>query len=257
MCQFDHALVAGHEASGDQRLDQALVLVVGGEDVAGDPAPHRIAVWGRRDQAQHQIAQQRPLHLVDLLVDPLGGLGDRAADAAGLAVALHRERATLPPDPGLTQRVGQQRQGAGLTLHLTHQHVDQTRLEQQPVLPGGCFDRRAQGGVVHRAEQVQASLDEPGKRGMGGEIAEPVGAQGHHQRPACRVLDERVEEARPLGGIVTERERLLALVDHENGSGGNCAQRDERFLRVGSRREHPDLASLTLERRGDPCSHER
>ena len=82
MGQFDHALVAGHEASGDERLDQALVVVVGSDDVTGDPAPHWIAVRGRRDQAQHQIAQQRPLLVVELVVDPLGGLGDRAPDAA-------------------------------------------------------------------------------------------------------------------------------------------------------------------------------
>ena len=153
--------------------------------------------------------------------------------------------------------MGQQRQRAGLALHLAHQHVDQARFEQQPVLPSRCFDRRAQGGIVHRAQQVQASLDEPGKRGMSSEVAEPVGTQRYHQRPACRVLDQRIEKARPFGGIVTQRERLLALVDHEHGAGGNDAQREERFLRVGSRREHLDLASPTLERRGDPCSHER
>ena len=118
---------------------------------------------------------------------------------ARLPVAGHRQRPTLAPDPRLAQRVRQQRQGTGLALHLADEHLDEPRLQQQPVLPGRRLDRRSQVLVVHRAQQVETPLDESGERWVGGEVAEAVGAQGHDERRVRSVCSQRVEERRPLG----------------------------------------------------------
>ena len=74
------------------------------------------------------------------------------------------------------KRVRQQRQGTWLTLDLAHQQIDETGLQQQADLASGSLDRRPQVGFAHRAQEVQARLDEAGEARVGGELAEPVGA---------------------------------------------------------------------------------
>ena len=63
---------------------------------------------------------------------------------AGGPVAGHGQGAALAALPGLQQRVGEQRQGAGVVLDLAHQQVDQAGLDQQARLPGRALDRLAQ-----------------------------------------------------------------------------------------------------------------
>ena len=87
----------------------SLVFVIRGEQPPGDPPVHGFAVGTGRDQAQQQVPQHRPLFGRRPLVDLLGRLGNRPADAAGVAVAGDGERPALPPLPRLAQRVGQQR----------------------------------------------------------------------------------------------------------------------------------------------------
>ena len=130
----------------------------------------------------------------DLVVDLLGRLGDRAADAAGALVARHGEGATLAALPRLVQRVRQQRQGAGLALDLPNQQVDQARLQQQADLAGRTLDGGSQVGVAHGAQQVQAALDEAGEAGVGRELTEAVGAQRDDQRAALGVGGQGREE---------------------------------------------------------------
>ena len=61
--QLDGVVVAGHQAGTDEELDEPLVLGVRGHGAAWDPAAHRFPLGGGGDQAQEQVAQQRPLLL--------------------------------------------------------------------------------------------------------------------------------------------------------------------------------------------------
>ena len=70
----------------------------------------------------------------EALVEPVGGAGDRPADAAGGLIALDREHVPVAATPRLGQGVGQERQGAGLALGVTHQQVDEAALEPEPGL---------------------------------------------------------------------------------------------------------------------------
>ena len=109
-----------------------------------------------------------------------------------------------------------QRQGAGLALDLAYQQVDQTGLQQQADLAGRSLDRRPQVGFAHRAQQVQAGLDEAGEVRVGGQLAETVGAQGDDQRATLGMGGEGGEERGLFGRILAEGDGFLALVDHEH-----------------------------------------
>jgi citrate synthase len=76
---------------------------------------------GGGDQPQQKVTQDRSPLRGSLLVHPLGRLRHRAADAPRRLVAGHRERPVLAPLPRLAQRVRQQRQGAGVALHVAYQ----------------------------------------------------------------------------------------------------------------------------------------
>ena len=96
---LDDAVVAGDEPGADQPLDELVVGGVGGHGAPGHPAADALPIGARCDQAQHQVVDQRTLVGRDLLVERLGRLGDRPADAASGAVAVHGERASLAALP--------------------------------------------------------------------------------------------------------------------------------------------------------------
>ena len=66
------------------------------------------------------------------------------------------------------------------------------------------------------AEQVEALLHEAGELGVGGQLAEAVGAQRDDEPPAGGEVDQSGEERLPLGGRLGQGEGLLALVDDEH-----------------------------------------
>ncbi len=81
----------------------------------GDPPAGVRGALAEADQAQ----QQPPGGLLAVGVETvrttaLGGAGDGSVDAAGGPVGGHGQPPALPVLPGLLQRVGQQRQPAGL-----------------------------------------------------------------------------------------------------------------------------------------------
>ena len=78
----------------------------------------------------------------------------------------------------------EQRQRGRLALDLADQQVDQPRLEPQPGATGGALDGAAQVRLAHRAEQVQAVLEEPRDVRVRRQVAEVVGPQREHQRAA-------------------------------------------------------------------------
>ncbi len=122
-------------AARDQRRSPGCV----GAPAAGSPRRRR-----RGDEAQQHVAQQRPPLWQETLVDRLGGLGDRAADATAGPIAVDRQRSPLTPLPGLAQRMRHQRQGARFAFHLTHEEIDQSWFEQQAGLTRRTLDRRPQ-----------------------------------------------------------------------------------------------------------------
>ena len=134
---LDQAFFAGDEAGGDEEVDEVVLGGLGGDQSAGEPGADRFGGGSGRDQAEEHVAQQVAFGGVDLLVEGLGGLGDRALDAAGGLVAGHGQGVGLAAAPGLGQRVGQQRQRAGFVLDLAHQEIDQPGFEDQALLPGG------------------------------------------------------------------------------------------------------------------------
>ena len=104
----------------------------------------RLALGAGGHQPQQQVAELRALLGVELAVHGLGGLRDRAADPAGGLVAVDGEGPPFAALPRLQQRVGQQREGAGLVLDLADQQVDEPGFDHEPGLAGRCFDGGAQ-----------------------------------------------------------------------------------------------------------------
>ena len=116
----------------------------------------------------------------------VGRLGDRRGDAAGLAVALDRERASIAPLPGGTQSVGQERQRPGLTGHIAQRELDEPWLEPQPGQPRRLGHGSLELGVAHRCEKDLVGGDRAGELGMGCELAVHVGSHADRDRPLDR-----------------------------------------------------------------------
>ena len=119
--ELDGVFFGGHEPGSHQQADDPFARRVAAEGVAGDPGPDGFAVGGQRDQAQQHRAQGAALAGREAFVEAVGGAGDGAADPAGGPVALDGEHPAVAAFPRLGQRVGQQRQRAGLALGVAHE----------------------------------------------------------------------------------------------------------------------------------------
>ena len=151
------------------------------------------------------------------LDDAVGGAGDRRRHAAGLAVALDGEGASVAELPCRPEGVGQQRQRARLAGNVAQDHLDQPRLEAQPRGPGGLGDGAAQFAGVHRAEEDLVGGDGSGELRVGAQSAVEVGANADDDRPWVR--QQRVDERLTLRCVGGEGEQLLELVDDEETIG--------------------------------------
>ena len=94
------------------------------------------------------------------------------------AVALDREHVAVASSPRLDERVRQQRQGAGLVLHVGHQHIDQAGFDAQPCFECRILDRRSERVAVERGDEVQRVLGGRAEVRVGGEVGQVIGA--HH-----------------------------------------------------------------------------
>ena len=164
------------------------------------PGADRLAAVVRRDEPQHQVAQHVLLARGQVAVEPLGGLGDGLPHAARRGIPLDGEGAALAAPPRLAQHVGQQGQRPGRALDLAHEQVDQSRLEPQPGLGRRSLDGRCAARAGPMApEQVEAVLDEARELGVGGQLAEAVGAQRRGPAvPRAANVDQAGEERLPL-----------------------------------------------------------
>ena len=196
---LDRVAVDADQPGLDQLLDEPLVRLVGGDLGARHPGAHRVAVLGGHHQPQQQAAEPAALGVVHRVVQALRRLRDGVPDPAGGPVAVDGQRRALAPFPGLTQHVREQRQRGRLTLDLADQQVDQARLEPQPGATGGALDRAAQVRLAHRAEQVEAVLEDARDVRVRRQVAEVVGAQREDQRAAgAHVGGQRGEVASPV-----------------------------------------------------------
>ena len=253
---LDHVAVAGHQAGCDQLLDELVVDVVGDKGASRHPAPHRHPVRVGGDETEHQVTQHGALFGRKALIDILGRLRHRPADAAGVPVTGDGECPAIALLPRLAQGVGEQGKGPGFSRDLADQQLDEARLQQQPGLVSRPLDGGAQVGLVHRAEQVQAALDESGERRVGRKVGETVGAHRHHQRASLDVIGQRREESGLLVAVLAQRQRLFALVDDQHRVAVHGEPR-ERVDRMGARRHHHDTATRPLQGGRDPGANER
>lgn len=112
--------------------------------------------------------------------------------------------------------MGQERQRPWLVLDVAHEEVDESLLEKQPGLAGRLLDQLAKSVRGDALEQVERVLDQPGQIGVRGQLTDPVGAQGEHDRSVAGVLGHPHEERGPDRLRHRGREDLLALVDHQD-----------------------------------------
>ena len=119
--------------------------------------------------------------------DLLGRVRDRPPHAAGRAVARSRQDPTVPAGPRLVERVGEQRERAGLAFDVGQHRVDQTGLESKPRRAGGTLDRPAKLVDLHRPEQVLVLGQRGGEARMLGAASVEVRAEGDHDRRGARL----------------------------------------------------------------------
>jgi hypothetical protein len=136
---LDGVLVRGQQPPRHERVEHVV-----GDDLGdlGERCPP--ADVGGVVPERHETAEEpprgRPARVVEVLVRLLRRPGHRLVDAAGGLVVLDADGAALAPEPGLPQRVGQQRQAAGLVhrgAQVTEEALDEGRLDGDTELPGG------------------------------------------------------------------------------------------------------------------------
>jgi len=151
----------------------------------------------------------------------------------------------------------QQRQRPRLPLHLTHQQIHQTRLDQQTRLPRWRIHRLPKTLLPHRPEQMQPPLHQPGERRIRSDIAQPVGPQRDDQLARLSMPCQLGEEACSLFGVCAQREHFLALVHHQHRSRTSDRNGGQRLHRMPPGRDDHDSAAVSPQRRRHPCPHQR
>ena len=173
-----HQALAGRRIGGRREQPRVRELADDRLDLARlvDPR-HQLAQRGAAARvlgplARLREAQQRPAGDLLLLgrergVDRLGPLGDRALDAAGLAVALQREHPAPASLPQLEERVLEQRQRTRLAVEVVEDRADEALLELQAHRARRLLDRVADAVRRERPHQVLRARDQGGQVGVG------------------------------------------------------------------------------------------
>src|SRR5262249_42153882 len=105
-------------------------------------------------EPKEHASHERLLSIAAAEEDLLRGVGDRAAYAAGIAVARDGQHATNSARPRLVERMREQRERARLALDVGEHSLDQAGLEAEPGGARGTLDRPVKLVASHRPEQV-------------------------------------------------------------------------------------------------------
>ena len=176
--EFDDAVVAGDQPGCDQGFDECSWWGVSATSRRGSRlrigSPSGLGATMRSSRSRRAGRWSRR----HCFVDGLGGLGDGAADSAGLAVAGDGEG--VASRPSQVARSAWESSGRAPGSPSTSRTSRSTRpgFEPQAGAAGGSLDRVAQVSGGHRVEQVQAAFDQAGEPG--------VGRRGHRAGPRGR-----------------------------------------------------------------------
>ena len=155
-----------HEARLGEHREHLVARGIRSQVLRRHPPADRAAIGSQRHQSKEDPAARHPLVGVHRLVETVGGLRDRARDAAGRLVAGDRERGALAAEPGLDERVRQVGECAGLARGIPEDDLGEAGLEPQAGTARRLLDGLAQRRRRHRADEVDALRDERGEVGM-------------------------------------------------------------------------------------------
>ena len=94
---LEDSVVAGDEPGLHEPVDE-LVLIGGGDDLsAGDAGADGLALLSGGDEPEEEVVQRLALSGLEVVVELLGGLGDRTPDPARALVAGDGQRASFAP----------------------------------------------------------------------------------------------------------------------------------------------------------------
>ena len=204
---LDGAVVAGDQPRTDQHLDQPLLLGVGGDHPSGHPDADRLTLLPRRDEPQHQVAQQLTTPEPHLGVQALGGLGDRPVDAAGSSV--RRRPSACCPHAASRSRAARGTAGAGRPgrprPRVRGGPPVLARWRARPAEP--ALDRLLQPLVVQGSDEVETVLHDAAEPRVTGDVGEAVGPDGQGHGPQRRLGPQGGHERLALVLVVTQAEQ--------------------------------------------------
>ncbi len=253
---LEDSVVAGDQPGLHEPVDELVLSGCGDDLSAGDAGADGLALLSGGDEPEEQVVQRLALSGLEVAVQLLGGLGDRAPDPAGGLVAGDGQGASFAAEPGLAEGVGEQGEGAGLVLDLADEEVDQAGFDDEPGLSGGAFDGFAQLVGGHGGEDVQAAFDQARELRLGGDVAHPVGPEHEHQGRRCGVVGEQLGEPLPFRVVVAQGEELFGLVDHEGAGLAAGSGRWQRADGVPAGGDHVAVLPFPAQRGNDAGANE-
>ena len=204
-------VVALDQAGVDEGVDGGREVV--GDVVDGDPPAHPLPVVGDVDEAQHDVADAL------FAAGPLDGPGAQSLDGRGEAaepgVAVGRERVADAVLPHLGERRRDERQGGIVAGDVVGHHVDQRRLDLQPVRRAGTSMIRRSSSSVGGPTSSWASSTSAARGGMAASDRVLVGANDDHRVDVEGGVEDEVEDPAGHGLGRAGGEDLLELVDDE------------------------------------------
>ena len=228
---LDDAVADGDQAAGRRGREHVRDLVVPVEVELGErrPAAHGAHRASPSPTRRSMIARTSGLRsLGDAGVGRLGQARHRAVDAPGLAVGSQGQRAVLPLLPELEQRGRQQRQRAGLALHVGDQRVGELGLDAQArparraARSPGAAPRAASARPARGSRRAARPVRD--RRRTGRSSRRAARRRRPRGRAGSRRAGERVDESGALGVRAAGGEQLLELIDRraERAPGAAC-----------------------------------
>jgi len=235
----DHHVIAldGQEPCRHQPRDDVRPVRVAAEVRGGDAPTYRPFLGRRHETQQHGPNDCLPLRR-EGLEELLRRRRDGAAQASRRQIVLHCQDRAGPARPRLGERMGQQRECAGLPLGVAYEHLHQAGATAHPRPRGGAHDGRPEGVAGQRSQEVEGPLHQPRRVGVDREPSEVVAP--HHEDDPSPGLHPPHHRREQRGGIRRRGavgERLLHLVDGDHRRRLDGAERGPHSL-VGRPQDH-------------------